>query len=182
MDAATIKPEHVAKAPEAWNGRDFFGGFLSHGGTPIAGWFSSWKIPCRNGWFLRVALFWETIMEMDSKRFDDLGQDIYGLKYFNIAQKISKYGFGRFVFPMLLQLLLRDPSWTRVWSWTWRYHLHFHCRSSSNRQWAAFSITSCGVFVFRWLEISNEHLTLAMASVIYAKHYPNRRNPAFRSS
>ena len=28
-----------------------FGGFQSHGGTPIAGWFLLGKIPSRNGWF-----------------------------------------------------------------------------------------------------------------------------------
>jgi len=26
-----------------------YGGFLSHGGTPIAGWIISWKIPLSNG-------------------------------------------------------------------------------------------------------------------------------------
>ena len=34
--------------PEAWL---YKGGFLSHVGTPIAGWFISWKIEKINGWF-----------------------------------------------------------------------------------------------------------------------------------
>ena len=31
--------------------------FPIHGGTPIVGWFLSWKIRSRNGWWLGVALF-----------------------------------------------------------------------------------------------------------------------------
>ena len=35
-------------------------GFHGHGGTPIAGWFMSWKIPSRSGWYLGVPPFQET--------------------------------------------------------------------------------------------------------------------------
>ena len=42
----------------------------------------------------------------------------------HISKDLNIYGFGRFVFPMLLQLLVRDPSWKR--SWTWWYQLSFH--------------------------------------------------------
>ena len=42
------------------------GGFLSHGGTPIAGWFISWKPPSRNGWCLGVPLFQETPIWLDT--------------------------------------------------------------------------------------------------------------------
>ena len=31
-----------------------YGGFHCHGGTPIAGWFISGKVPSRNGWWLGV--------------------------------------------------------------------------------------------------------------------------------
>ena len=65
VDAATIKPEHVAKPPEAETRLDFFGHWILSDST--------------------------ISISMD----------------LNISQHISKdlkiYGFGRFVFPMLLE-------------------------------------------------------------------------------
>ena len=45
--------------------------FPMNGGTPIAGWFISWKIPSRNGWELGVPPFQETsiwLVVIDSGR------------------------------------------------------------------------------------------------------------------
>ena len=41
----------AAKRKGGWFLKVRYGGFHSHGGTPIGGWFISWKIPSRNGWF-----------------------------------------------------------------------------------------------------------------------------------
>lgn len=73
MDAATIKPEHVAKPPEAETRLDFYTGFLA------------------------IQLI-------------QLSQYLWIQGSQHISKDLKIYGFGRFVFPMLLQLLLRDPS------------------------------------------------------------------------